>query len=274
MTDTLSPQEMAGSAASAVREATGISSVDLAVTLGSGWRSADQFIGETVAVLDASAVPGFRSSPVPGHASVLKIMRTPRGATILIIGARTHLYEGHGVAAVVHGVRTAAALGARTVVLTNGAGAVTPRLTPGRAVLIRDHLNLTSLSPLVGAEFVDLTDLYSSRLRRIAQGLAPELGEGVYAQLPGPHYETPAEVRMLETLGADVVGMSTALEAIAARHVGLDVCALSLVTNFGAGLQTTALNHREVLEAGATAEHTLGPLLARIIDAIATGEPK
>ncbi|WP_433674240.1 purine-nucleoside phosphorylase [Microbacterium gorillae] len=254
-------------AADEIRQMTGVTTIDASVTLGSGWKSADQHLGELVSEIDAATVTGFRRAAVLGHSGALRIYRTPHGTHVLVIGARTHLYEGHGIDAVVHGVRTAAQLGAKTMFLTNGAGAVTTRLSPGQPLLIADHLNLTARSPLVGADFVDLTDLYTSRLRDIARSVAPDLQEGVYAQLPGPHYETPAEVRMLASLGADVVGMSTTLEAIAARHSGMDVCALSLVTNLGAGLQGTILNHEEVLEAGRAAEATLGPLLARVVAA-------
>ena len=153
----------------------------------------------------------------------------------MVLLGRTHLYEGRGVDAVVHGVRTAAAAGCRTVVLTNAAGGVREGLPVGQPVLVSDHLNLTARSPLVGARFVDLVDLYSARLRGLVRGVDPTLEEGVYAALPGPHYETAAEIRMLRTLGADLVGMSTALEAIAARAEGLEVLGVSLVTNLAAG---------------------------------------
>lgn len=169
---------------------------------------------------------------------------------------------------VVHGVRTAAAAGARVVVLTNGCGGLGPSWTPGTAVLIRDHLNLTATSPLEGATFVDLTDLYSTRLRAVAHEVDPTLPEGVYAQFRGPHYETPAEVAMAGVIGADLVGMSTALEAIAARHVGLEVLGLSLVTNLAAGVGTQPLSHDEVIEAGRTAAPRISWLLAVIVGRI------
>jgi purine-nucleoside phosphorylase len=190
------------------------------------------------------------------------------GHHALVIGARTHFYEGRGVAAVAHGVRTAAACGARVMVLTNGAGGLNEAWVPGQPVLISDHLNLTAQSPLVGATFVDLTDLYSARLRALARTIDPSLDEGVYAQLTGPHYETPAEVRMVRTLGGDLVGMSTALEAIAAREAGLEVFGMSLVTNLAAGITSAPLSHDEVLAAGSDAEDRLGRLLAAIITRI------
>jgi len=162
-------------------------------------------------------------------------------------------------------VRTAAATGATTVVLTNGCGGLNPQWGPGTPVLIRDHINLTATSPLEGATFVDLTDLYSPRLRALAHEVDSALGEGVYVQFPGPHYETPAEVRMAGVLGGDLVGMSTTLEAIAARHAGLEVLGVSLVTNFGAGISPTPLDHAEVLEAGQAAGPRISALLAEVI---------
>ena len=151
------------------------------------------------------------------------------------------------------------------MILTNGCGGLNPDWAPGTPVLIRDHLNLTARSPLEGATFVDLTDLYSQRLRDIARTVDPSLDEGVYAQFPGPHYETPAEVQMAKVLGADLVGMSTALEAIAARHAGLEILGMSLVTNAAAGISPEALSHEEVLEAGRAA----GPRISRLLADIA-----
>ncbi len=164
----------------------------------------------------------------------------------------------------VHGVRTAAATGASTIVLTNGCGGLNAAWAPGTPVLIGDHLNLTATSPLEGATFVDLTDLYSARLRAVAREVDPGLDEGVYVQFRGPHYETPAEVRMAARLGGDLVGMSTTLEAIAARHAGLEVLGISLVTNLAAGISPTPLSHEEVLEAGRAAGPRISALLAEI----------
>lgn len=266
MTTDHDTQFLAARAADTIRAAAGTNQFEIGVTLGSGWKSVVDHLGAVVAVIPASEVPGFHPAAVSGHSGVLTVFRLPSGAHALVIGARTHLYEGHGVNAVVHGVRTVAQLGARTMLLTNGAGGLDPAVPVGHPVLIRDHLNLTARSPLTGAEFVDLTDAYSSRLRDVARSIDPTLNEGVYAQLPGPHYETPAEVRMLRTLGADMVGMSTALEAIAARAAGLEILGLTLITNFAAGVQDTPLDHSEVLEAGANAEARLGPLLAQILN--------
>ena len=164
-----------------------------------------------------------------------------------------------------HPVRTACAAGANTVVLTNAAGGLRPEYTVGQPVLISDHLNLTARSPLVGAQFVDLVDAYSPALRTLARDVDPTLAEGVYAGLPGPHYETPAEIRMLRTLGADLVGMSTVHETIAARAAGADVLAVSLVTNLAAGMTGQPLSHDEVLAAGRQSATAMGSLLAAVV---------
>lgn len=238
---------------------------DIALVLGSGWGAAADLIGEVVATLPAGDVPGFSAPAVVGHVGTIRSIRTPDGKHALVLGARTHYYEGKGVRAVVHGVRTAAAAGCRVLVLTNGCGGLNPDWQPGTPVLIRDHINLTAVSPLEGATFVDLTDLYSPRLRNLAREVDPSLGEGVYAQFPGPHYETPAEVQYAKRIGSDLIGMSTALEAIAARHAGLEVFGISLVTNLAAGISPTPLSHEEVLEAGRAAGPRISRLLADIV---------
>lgn len=249
---------------------------DVALVLGSGWAGARELLGETVWEVPADEVPGMRPSGVAGHLGTVASVRigeTSRHA--LVIGARTHLYEGRGVAAVVHPVRLAAAAGAGTVVLTNGCGGLRPEWAPGTAVLIADHLNLTGASALEGPSFVDLTQAYSPRLRDLAREVDPGLPEGVYAQFRGPQYETPAEVRMAGRLGADLVGMSTALETVAARHVGLEVLGLSLVTNHAAGISPEPLSHAEVVAAGREAAPRIGALLAGIVRRIAEagGDP-
>jgi purine-nucleoside phosphorylase len=165
-------------------------------------------------------------------------------------------------------MRTAAAAGVGTVVLTNGCGGLDASWTPGTPVLIRDHINLTGTSPVVGANFVDLTDLYSSRLRTLCQEIEPSLDEGVYVQFPGPHYETPAEIAMVKAIGGTLVGMSTVLEAIAAREAGMEVLGISLVTNFAADITGEPLNHEEVLEAGRTSATRMGALLADVLPRI------
>lgn len=259
------PTDLAKEAASVIHNLSGVKKHDIALTLGSGWGKAAEQMGEIVAVIPAAKVPGFNASSVIGHSGTLTSIRLPNDKHALVIGARTHLYEGKGVRAVVHGVRAAAAAGAKTMVLTNGAGGLSLDYQPGEPLIISDHINLTFKSPLEGATFVDLTDLYDPGLRKIVREVDPNLREGVYVQLPGPHYETPAEVRYLRTLGGDTVGMSTALEAIAAREAGMKVLGLSLVTNPGAGLQDSPLSHDEVIAAGKAAESRLAKLLAEAI---------
>lgn len=262
---TSEPFVLAQAAADHIARATGVASHDIALVLGSGWGAAADLIGEVTATLPADDVPGFSAPAVEGHVGTIRSILGPDGKRALVLGARTHYYEGKGVRAVVHGVRAAAAAGCRVLVLTNGCGGLNPDWQPGTPVLIRDHINLTAASPLEGATFVDLTDLYSPRLRELAREVDPTLGEGVYAQFPGPHYETPAEVQYAKRIGADLIGMSTALEAIAARHAGLEVFGISLVTNLAAGISPTPLSHEEVIEAGRAAGPRISRLLADII---------
>lgn len=270
------PYGAARRAAEAISHAMQVVHHDVAVVLGSGWSPALDTLGETEAVLAMDEVPGFPPPKVAGHAGQVR-SHVVGAHRVLVLAGRVHLYEGHDVAQVVHGVRTAVATGARAVVLTNAAGGIDPAYRVGQAVLISDHLNLTGAGPTAGAEppaeigsrFVDLSDLYARRLRAIAREVEPDLVEGVYAALRGPHYETPAEIRMLATMGASLVGMSTALEAIAARHLGAEVLGLSLVTNPAAGtVPDGALDHLEVLEAGRAAAADLGARLGRIIERI------
>jgi purine-nucleoside phosphorylase len=262
------PFEVAAVAASDIARLTGVEHHDIAVTLGSGWGRAAELIGETVASFPATEVTGFSAPALAGHVGTLRSVRTAGGKHVLVIGARTHFYEDHGVRRVVHSVRTAAATGAATMILTNGAGGIRETWLPGQPVLISDHINLTAASPLEGATFIDLTDLYSQRLRDLARTIDSTLDEGVYCQFRGPHYETPAEVQMAKTIGGHIVGMSTALEAIAARQAGMEVLGFSLITNLAAGIQKTPLSHEEVLEAGREAEPVISALLARVIEAL------
>jgi purine-nucleoside phosphorylase len=260
------PFVVATAAAEVIAARTGTSRHDVALVLGSGWAQTGDLIGRTVATIDNADVPGFTRAAVAGHAGVIRsveIAGTDRRA--LVFGTRTHFYEGRGVRSVVHAVRTAAATGCSTIVLTNGCGGLNPAWTPGTPVLIRDHLNLTAASPVEGANFVDLTDLYSPRLRELARGVDPGLDEGVYVQFRGPHYETPAEVQMAKILGGDLVGMSTTLEAIAARQCGMEVLGISLVTNLAAGIGDRPLSHDDVLEAGHAAAERCGRLLAAVV---------
>ena len=262
------PSEIAAAAAADIARLTGVERHDIALTLGSGWARAADLIGETIATIPATDVTGFSKPALAGHVGSLRSIRLPSGKHALVIGARTHYYENHGVRRVVHSVRTAAATGATIMILTNGAGGIKSHWKPGTPVLISDHLNLTADSPLEGATFIDLTDLYSSRLRAIARGIDPSLDEGVYTQFRGPHYETPAEVQMAKAIGGHIVGMSTALEAIAAREAGMEILGMSLITNLAAGIQSTPLSHAEVLEAGRDAEPVISALLAKIVTAL------
>jgi purine-nucleoside phosphorylase len=266
-TPTTDPPEasaVAARAAAALAVATGVPQHDVALVLGSGWVRAADALGKPEVELPVTELPGFLPPAVAGHAGRLRSVRVGEQRVLVLLG-RTHLYEGRGVDPVVHGVRVAAAAGCRTVVLTNAAGGIREGLSVGQPVLISDHLNLTARSPLVGARFVDLVDLYSARLRELVRAVDPSLEEGVYAAIPGPHYETGAEVRMLRGLGADLVGMSTALEAIAARAEGMQVLGISLVTNLAAGMTGQPLDHAEVLEAGAASASRVGALLAGVV---------
>ncbi|WP_349899520.1 purine-nucleoside phosphorylase [Parafrigoribacterium soli] len=259
------PFQIARDAAAQIAEKTGVERHDIALTLGSGWAKAADLIGETIATIPATEISGFSKPALEGHVGSLRSILLPSGKRALVIGARTHYYENHGVRRVVHSVRTAAATGATTMILTNGAGGIRESWKPGTPVLISDHINLTGDSPLEGATFIDLTDLYSARLRAIARSIEPGLDEGVYVQNRGPHYETPAEVQMAKTIGGHIVGMSTALEAIAARQAGMEILGLSLITNLAAGIQKTPLSHAEVIDAGKAAEPVISALLARIV---------
>jgi purine-nucleoside phosphorylase len=259
-----SPYDLAAEAAEALRGETGIGSHDVALVKGSGWLPAADALGETLAEVSTADLPGFAPPAVEGHAGRVRSVDAG-GVKALVFLGRTHFYEGRGVAAVVHGVRMAAQAGCRAIVLTNGCGGLRPEWRPGTPVLIKDHINLTGASPIVGANFVDLTDLYSARLRALCREIDPTLDEGVYVQFPGPHYETPAEIEMVRAIGGDLAGMSTTLEAIAAREAGLEVLGISLVTNQAAGMTGEPLNHEEVLEAGNAAATRMGDLLAQVL---------
>ncbi|MFF4773039.1 purine-nucleoside phosphorylase [Microtetraspora fusca] len=258
---------LAAEAAATLKNLTGIGSFDVALVMGSGWVPAADAIGETVTEFPVTKLPGFAPPAVAGHAGTIRAVRTTSGKNALILLGRTHLYEGRGVEPVVHGVRTAVAAGVGTVVLTNAAGGLRPETqNVGDPVLISDHINLTGANPITGATFIDLTSVYAPRLRDLAREVDPSLAEGVYVAFRGPTYETPAEIRMLRTLGGDLVGMSTVLEAVAAREAGAEVLGISLVTNPGAGLVGEPLNHEEVLEVGRATAARMGVLLAKVVD--------
>ena len=262
-----SPAEAAADAARVLAELTGVARHDVALVMGSGWLPAVDALGQANADLATTDLPGFAPPAVVGHAGRIRSVRAGDKQLLVFLG-RTHLYEDLGVRAVVHGVRTAAAAGCRAVVLTNGAGGLKETWSPGTPVLISDHINLTGTSPIEGAHFVDLTDLYSPRLRGLCRGVEPDLEEGVYVQMRGPHYETPAEIGMVRAIGGHLVGMSTTLEAIAAREAGMEVLGISLVTNLAAGITGEPLDHAEVLEAGNAAAARMGSLLASIVPGI------
>jgi purine-nucleoside phosphorylase len=253
-------------AASAARlaELTGAAHHDVAIVLGSGWRPAADLLGAAAASFDLADLGGFPETGVAGHSSEVRSIEVG-GKRVLAFLGRIHAYEGHPLDVVVHAVRTACAAGASTIVLTNAAGGLRKGLSVGQPVLISDHLNMTGRTALVGPRFIDLTEAYSPRLRAIARRVDPTLEEGVYAMMSGPQFETPAEIRALQTLGADLVGMSTVYETVAARAEDAEVLAFSLVTNLAAGLSGELLNHQEVLDAGNAAATRMGTLLAEIV---------
>ena len=266
------PYELSQRAADELRAASGVDSYDLAIVLGSGWRDGASALGTPMSEISTTSLSGFVAPTVAGHSGAILSLRAGDKNVALVAG-RVHLYEGNTADQVVHPVRTVIAAGAKTVVLTNAAGGIDSTKGPGTVVMIKDHINLTATSPLEGpppppqypVRFVDLSDLYSKRLRARVSAVIPDLGEGVYAGFRGPHYETPAEILMARTMGASLGGMSTVLEAIAARHLGADVLGLSLVTNFAAGIAAGSLNHLEVLEAGENAASALGDLLSQLV---------
>jgi purine-nucleoside phosphorylase len=247
---------------------------DLIAVLGSGWADATSMLGEGPE-LSVADIPGFIAPSALGHKGTIKSINIG-GSRVLLLTGRTHLYEGHGVAPVVHGIRTAYAAGCRMVVLTNGAGCLRTEWKIGEPVVIKDHINLTGHSPLTGSNppapyhgrFVDLTNAYSPRLREIARSVQPTIHEAVYLGLHGPHFETPAEIRAAKSWGADMVGMSTVLETIAARHLGMEVLALSLATNLAAGINPQPLSGEEVIAVGKAAAKRVGILLRDILGAI------
>ena len=267
------PFALAAEAAAELARRTGVARHDVFVVLGSGWARSAEAIGVGTAVALAD-LPGFPPPSAGGHVGAVRSVDVD-GRGVLVFLGRVHLYEGHDPSVVAHPVRTAAAAGCRTAILTNGAGSLRTEWAIGQAVLISDHLNLTGRSPLTGpnppapfrSRFVDLTDLYSARLRDVARTVDPSLPEGVYLGLHGPHFETPAEIRMGATLGADLVGMSTVLEAIAARHLGVEVLGVSLATNLAAGISPVPIDADDVVAAGDAAAGRLGLLLRGILAA-------
>ena len=265
------PLQAAAIAASEIASRTGIASHDVALVMGSGWVGAVDALGTPSYECNAEEITGFFAPAVEGHSGKVRsyeIKDGDRTIRALVFLGRTHLYEGKGMEPVVHGVRTAVKAGCKVVILTNACGGINTAFRVGQPVLIRDHISLTAQSPLVGATFVDLTDLYSKRIRAIMKSADSSLQEGVYVHWRGPTYETPAEIHMMRTLGADLVGMSTVPEAIAAHALGAEVLGISLVTNAAAGVTGEKLNHEEVIAAGKAAASSMGELLAKTIPQI------
>ncbi|MDR0435230.1 MAG: purine-nucleoside phosphorylase [Propionibacteriaceae bacterium] len=261
--------DLACDAADEIRHRAGVSGIDIAMVLGSGWSSGADKLGNVVATIPLDEITGFSRPVVAGHGGDA-IITEVAGRNVLVYTGRTHFYEGRGTDAVAHGVRTAAELGAQVLVVTNGCGGLDTTWKPGQVVLLRDHINLTGATPLHGPNFIDMSEAYDKELRTLVHGIDPTLPEGVYAQFTGPAYETPAEVRMAGIMGATLVGMSTTLEVLAARAAGLRVLGLSLMTNLAAGVSAEKLDHAEVIAAGREAAPRLAALLAQVSERIAS----
>jgi purine-nucleoside phosphorylase len=253
-------------AAGIIRE---VARPDVAIVLGSGWAAAADDLGRSYWERPMADLPGFATPTALGHGGTARLVERS-GLHVLVFLGRLHRYEGHSAAQVAQPVRVAVAAGCRIVVLTNAAGGIDPAVPVGTPVLIRDHLNLTAGSPLAGATFTDLTGAYPAWLREVAREVDPTLTDGVYAGLLGPQFETPAEIRMLRILGADLVGMSTVLEAIAVRAAGAELLGISLVSNHAAGVSATPLSGDDVIAAGRAALPRLGTLLAGVVDRLGT----
>ncbi len=270
------PFEQARIAARELGRMTGAARHGALVVLGTGLSAAAELLGAQGPPIDLTSLPWFARFTGPGHRPEAWSVEI-EGERTLVVAGRLHLYEGRSPAEVVHTVRTAIAAGVEVVVLTASAGAINPALSPGEVVVIRDHLNMTGTSPLAGlamdgaagSPHTDMTDAWSPRLRTLALAVAP-LQDGVYAQMPGPQFETPAEVRMLGALGADLVGMSTVPEAIAARHLGAEVLGLAVVTNAAAGSATGPLDLDEVLRVASGSVPTVAKVIRGTLRALRT----
>jgi purine-nucleoside phosphorylase len=267
------PFALAQRAAAALAERTGVDRHDVMVVLGSGWGDAADAFGTPIVEFPATDLPGFAAPSAMGHSPVVRSINR-EGVRVLVFLGRVHLYEGHEPAAVVHGIRTAALAGCSIALLTNGAGFMNQSWSVGDPVLISDHLNFTGRSPLTGpnppapfgSRFCDLTDLYESSLRQVVRDVRPSIAEGIYIGLSGPHFETPAEIRAFHGMGAELVGMSTVLEAIAARHIGMRVLGVSMATNLAAGLNPMKLDGQDVIDAGRRSAAEWGSMLGQVID--------
>lgn len=264
----LDPIGSAETAATEIARRTGVGQHQIALVMGSGWVGAIDALGTPTHEFDTEEIPGFLPPTVVGQSGKIRSYELAGKSgpiRALVFLGRTHLYEGRGIEPVVHGVRTAVKAGCKIIILTNASGGINKNYRVGQLVLIRDHIALTATSPLIGADFVDLTDLYSKRIRAIVKSEDSSLQEGVYVHWRGPAYETPAEIIMMRTIGADLVGMSTVPEAIAAHALGAEVLGISLVTNPAAGVTGEKLNHEEVIAAGKAAAGRMGALLIGVI---------
>ena len=261
-------------AAAWLRERAGGDAPEIAIVLGSGLGGFMDRLEAGVTV-EYGEIPGWPATAVAGHAGRLGIGAVA-GRRVAVLSGRVHLYEGHAMDRVVFATRVMARLGARTLVLTNAAGGINPAFGKGALMVIDDHINLLGRNPLTGpnderfgVRFPDMTEVYSARLRGVADDVSRERGvpieHGVYIAVPGPSYETPAEIRAFRTLGADAVGMSTVPEAIAARHMSMEVLAISCITNMAAGMLPETLNHEEVFAIANRVKASFTSLLEGII---------
>ena len=263
---------LAGEAARELATITGVPRHDVAVVLGTGLASAADALGPALSRHPLGSLPGLPVAFVSHQTSEIRSLDL-EGRRVLVFLGRLHLYEGYSPAHVAHAVRTAVAAGCATVVLTNASGSLRPELHTGSLALIADHLNLTGRSPLSArpsadrrpTPFVDLVDAWSPRLRDLAHVIDPTLPDCVYAQVGGPHFETPAEIRMLRTLGADLVGMSSVLEAIAARQAGAEVLGLSLVTNLAAGMEEDGISPEDIIDVGERRAVDVGRVVRELV---------
>lgn len=266
------PLEAAAEAASVLADRIGVDRHEVAVVLGTGLDGAVDSLGQPLGRCDFADLPGLSAPSVRSHRGEVASLLVG-GRRVLVFRGRLHLYEGWSATEAVHAVRMAVAAGCRTVVLTNSSGSLDPAIGSGSVVAISDHINLTGQSPLIGlpfgpgspTPFVDQTAVWSPRLRALVGQLRPDLVEGVYAQVLGPEFETPAEIRMLGSIGVDLVGMSTALEALAAVHAGAEVLGLSLVSNLAAGL-SAGVTVEDIRQAGIVGAPGIGGLLRALLE--------
>lgn len=261
------PYAVAEQAVAELSRRSGLEQHDVLVVLGSGWTGALDALTADAEIhwrAPSARLPGFLAPVAPGHRGELVSLTTAHGTRVLVQSGRTHVYEGHGTDPVVHPVRVAAAAGVKVAVLTNANGSLRNDWGPGTAVVLADHLNPTFMTPLVGPRFPDLTDCWSPRLRQLALRADPAAQQGVYAFVPGPQYQSPAEARMLRQAGADVIGMSTVMEAIAAREVGLELLGLSVVTTVE--LDGGPNDPDEVVRVAEASARRLGAVIRAVID--------